>query len=110
MANHGDSLSLQWVRGEIQETLKQSQQALEAFAENREDHSRLRFCLNHLHQVHGTLKMVELEGRPWSPPRWKPWPKPCSTIPRGHRQGHQQSDAGHTATPRVPLRIARERR
>jgi len=62
MANHGDSLSLQWVRGEIQETLKQSQQALEAFAENREDHSRLRFCLNHLHQVHGTLKMVELEG------------------------------------------------
>jgi len=28
MANHGDSLSLQWVRGEIQETLKQSQQAL----------------------------------------------------------------------------------
>nr|NIP73709.1 hybrid sensor histidine kinase/response regulator [Gammaproteobacteria bacterium] len=62
MAQHDDSLSLQWVRGEIQDTLKQSQQALEAFAENREDLAQLRFCLNHLHQVHGTLRMVQLEG------------------------------------------------
>ena len=62
MANHHDSMSLHWVRGEIQETLKQGQKALEAFAENRDDRSRLRFCLNHLHQVHGTLRMVELHG------------------------------------------------
>ena len=62
MAQHDDSLSLHWVRGEIQETLRQSQHALEAFAENREDLAQLRFCLNHLHQVHGTLRMVQLEG------------------------------------------------
>jgi len=62
MGNHHDSIALDWVRGEIQDTLTQGQQALEAFVENREDTARLRFCLNYLHQVHGTLQMVELYG------------------------------------------------
>ncbi|MDX5300116.1 MAG: Hpt domain-containing protein, partial [Gammaproteobacteria bacterium] len=62
MGNHHDSIALDWVRGEIQETLKQAQFALESSVDNREDTSRLRFCLNYLHQVHGTLQMVELYG------------------------------------------------
>ena len=62
MGNHHDSIALDWVRGEIQDTLTQSQHALEAYVENRDDNARLRFCLNYLHQVHGTLKMVELDG------------------------------------------------
>ncbi|PCM43951.1 Hpt domain-containing protein [Marinobacter sp. ANT_B65] len=62
MGNHHDSIALDWVRGEIQDTLTQSQHALEAYVENRDDTARLRFCLNYLHQVHGTLKMVELYG------------------------------------------------
>ncbi|WP_148864634.1 Hpt domain-containing protein [Marinobacter fonticola] len=62
MGNHHDSIALDWVRGEIQDTLRQGQQALEAFVENRDDTARLRFCLNYLHQVHGTLQMVELYG------------------------------------------------
>ena len=62
MGNQPDNIALDWVRGEIQDTLHQAQQALEAFADNREDSTRLRFCLNHLHQVHGTLRMVELSG------------------------------------------------
>ncbi|MEX0605747.1 MAG: Hpt domain-containing protein [Marinobacter sp.] len=62
MGNHHDSIALDWVRGEIQETLTQGQQALEAFVDNRDDTARLRFCLNYLHQVHGTLQMVELYG------------------------------------------------
>ena len=62
MGNHHDSIALDWVRGEIQDTLTQGQQALEAFVDNREDTARLRFCLNYLHQVHGTLQMVELYG------------------------------------------------
>ncbi|SDW85611.1 Hpt domain-containing protein [Marinobacter mobilis] len=62
MGNHHDSIALDWVRGEIQETLIQGQQALEGFVENRDDTARLRFCLNYLHQVHGTLQMVELYG------------------------------------------------
>ncbi len=62
MGNHHDSIALDWVRGEIQDTLTQGQHALEAYVENRDDTARLRFCLNYLHQVHGTLQMVELFG------------------------------------------------
>lgn len=62
MGNNHDSIALDWVRGEIEQTLTQSQQALEAYVENREDTARLRFCLNYLHQVNGTLQMVELQG------------------------------------------------
>lgn len=62
MGNHHDSIALDWVRGEIQDTLTESQHALEAYVENRDDTARLRFCLNYLHQVHGTLQMVELSG------------------------------------------------
>ncbi|WP_286221120.1 Hpt domain-containing protein [Marinobacter apostichopi] len=62
MGNHHDSIALDWVRGEIQDTLTQGQYALEAYVENRDDTARLRFCLNYLHQVHGTLQMVELFG------------------------------------------------
>ncbi|MDO3721261.1 Hpt domain-containing protein [Marinobacter sp. chi1] len=62
MGNHHDSIALDWVRGEIQDTLTQGQHALEAYVENRDDTTRLRFCLNYLHQVHGTLQMVELYG------------------------------------------------
>ncbi|MBE0485694.1 Hpt domain-containing protein [Marinobacter sp.] len=62
MGNHHDSIALDWVRGEIQDTLTQGQHALEAFVDNRDDTARLRFCLNYLHQVHGTLQMVELYG------------------------------------------------
>ncbi|WP_298451957.1 Hpt domain-containing protein [uncultured Marinobacter sp.] len=62
MGNHHDNIALDWVRGEIQDTLTQGQHALEAYVENRDDTARLRFCLNYLHQVHGTLQMVELYG------------------------------------------------
>lgn len=62
MAEHHDFQALQWVKGEIEETLKQAQQALEAFVEDPEDLSRMRFCLAHLHQVSGTLQMVEFYG------------------------------------------------
>ncbi|MEC8443902.1 MAG: Hpt domain-containing protein [Pseudomonadota bacterium] len=57
-----DYIALEWVKGEIQETLLQAQQALEAYVEHPEDKSRLRFCLSYLHQVHGTLQMVEFYG------------------------------------------------
>ena len=45
MGNHHDSIALDWVRGEIQDTLTQGQHALEAYVENRDDTARLRFCL-----------------------------------------------------------------
>ncbi|MFP1681815.1 Hpt domain-containing protein [Alloalcanivorax sp. C16-1] len=62
MSNRHDYLALDWVRGEIQETLNQAQQALEAFVEHPDDATRLRFCQTHLHQVYGTLQMVEFYG------------------------------------------------
>jgi chemosensory pili system protein ChpA (sensor histidine kinase/response regulator) len=57
-----DPSTLGWVKGEIDETLKQARLALEAFAENPSDNTQLRFCITHLHQVVGTLTMVELDG------------------------------------------------
>jgi len=62
MSLNMDYSSLNWVKGEIDETLKQARIALEAFAENPDDEAQLRFCVTYLHQVYGTLQMVELYG------------------------------------------------
>ena len=57
-----DPGTLGWVKTEIDETLKQARLALESFAENASDSTSLRFCNTYLHQVLGTLQMVELDG------------------------------------------------
>jgi chemosensory pili system protein ChpA (sensor histidine kinase/response regulator) len=57
-----DPNTLGWVKTEIDESLKQAHIALESFAENPSDDTHLRFCVTHLHQVVGTLQMVELDG------------------------------------------------
>ncbi len=57
-----DINTLSWVKSEIDTTLEQAQKALEVYEESPEDDSQIKFCLNYLHQVHGTLKMVELYG------------------------------------------------
>ena len=57
-----DYIALEWVASEITETLAQAATALEEFLHNREDATRLRFCLTYIHQVYGTLKMVEFAG------------------------------------------------
>ncbi|PKM22671.1 MAG: hybrid sensor histidine kinase/response regulator, partial [Gammaproteobacteria bacterium HGW-Gammaproteobacteria-14] len=62
MTDRHDYLALDWVRGEIQETLNQAQQALEAYVDNPDDSTRMRFCQTYLHQVYGTLQMVEFYG------------------------------------------------
>lgn len=62
MGDNRSYAALEWVIGEIGETLKQARQALEAYVENTEDTTRIRFCLTHIHQVHGSLQMVEFYG------------------------------------------------
>jgi len=62
MGDRHDYVALEWVKGEIAETLKQARQALEAFVENPQDSTRMRFCLTYVHQVLGTLQMVEFYG------------------------------------------------
>ncbi|MCR6686286.1 Hpt domain-containing protein [Pseudoxanthomonas sp.] len=51
---------LGWVKPELDETLRQARGEIEAFVENPADSSRMRFCAGYLHQVQGTLRMVEL--------------------------------------------------
>lgn len=62
MGDRHDYVALEWVKGEIAETLKQARQALEVFVENPQDPTRMRFCLTYVHQVQGTLQMVEFYG------------------------------------------------
>jgi len=57
-----DYSTLNWVKEEIDETIKQARHSLEEYVENQEDVTQLRFCLTYIHQVYGTLQMVELYG------------------------------------------------
>ncbi len=57
-----DPGALGWVRAELEETLKQARQALEAYVEDPADTAQLQFCASYLHQVRGTLQMLELYG------------------------------------------------
>ena len=62
MAEQFDISTLAWVKGEIDETLKQARVALERYVEDPDDDAQLQFCITYIHQVYGTLHMVELEG------------------------------------------------
>ena len=62
MSERRDYIALEWVAGEIKETLDLASQALENYIGNRDDVTKLRFCQTHIHQVQGTLKMVEFFG------------------------------------------------
>ena len=62
MGSSHDHIALDWVRGEIEQTLTLARNALELYANDRDEPTQVGFCLNHLHQVQGTLKMVELYG------------------------------------------------
>ena len=62
MGEQLDYATLKWIKDEIQESLNQTQQALEAFVEDPSDTTQIRFCASYLHQVLGTLQMVEIYG------------------------------------------------
>ena len=57
-----DFTTLTWVKPELDETLRQARNALQSFVEEGGDVSQLRECTTFLHQVQGTLRMVELYG------------------------------------------------
>jgi chemosensory pili system protein ChpA (sensor histidine kinase/response regulator) len=57
-----DTTTLGWIKPELDETLRHARQDIEAFAENPADVSAMRSCAAHLHQVGGTLRMVELHA------------------------------------------------
>jgi chemosensory pili system protein ChpA (sensor histidine kinase/response regulator) len=57
-----DFSTLTWVKNELDETLKEARQSLEAYVEDNSDTAQPGFLAAHLHQVYGTLQMVELYG------------------------------------------------
>ncbi|RLA03064.1 MAG: hybrid sensor histidine kinase/response regulator, partial [Gammaproteobacteria bacterium] len=62
MAVNYDQVALTWVKDEISNTLEQARQSLEEYFEDSDDQSQIRYCLNCLHQVQGTLLMLEIVG------------------------------------------------
>ena len=61
MVDRHDYVALEWVKGDIAETLKQARSALDAFVETG-DSAVIGQCLAGIHQVHGALQMVEFYG------------------------------------------------
>ena len=55
-------VALEWIRAELETTLHNAQAELEAVSESADATTSMRTCLTAIHQVHGTLKMVQLEG------------------------------------------------
>ncbi|HNV84202.1 MAG TPA: Hpt domain-containing protein, partial [Arenimonas sp.] len=60
--DNNDFTTLTWVKPELDETLRQARNALQIYVEEGEDPTQLKDCASFLHQVQGTLRMVELYG------------------------------------------------
>jgi len=57
-----DFTTLNWVKAELDQTLEHARVALEAYVEEPTRIEQMRLCVSGLHQVQGTLRMVELYG------------------------------------------------
>jgi chemosensory pili system protein ChpA (sensor histidine kinase/response regulator) len=57
-----DTGPLSWVMGELRSSLERSLESLRAFSKNPEDVGALRLARSDLHQAHGALQLVDLEG------------------------------------------------
>jgi chemosensory pili system protein ChpA (sensor histidine kinase/response regulator) len=55
-----DRSALRWIRGELDQTLRETRTALENFVEGESD--RLDQCVEQLHHVHGALEMAQVYG------------------------------------------------
>ena len=59
---NGENFALDWIEGELEVTLEEARAALATYAEEGREEAQLRACVAALHQVHGTLRMLELDG------------------------------------------------
>ena len=57
-----DHATLQWVQGDIEDTLTQARSALEKFSEDSHSLHYVQSCADALHSVHGVLEMLEYYG------------------------------------------------
>ncbi|WP_367086195.1 Hpt domain-containing protein [Pseudomonas sp. HOU2] len=62
MGDRHDYVALEWVKGEIAETLRLAHQAIETVLDDPQVTPGLDECLAYIHQVHGSLQMVEFYG------------------------------------------------
>ncbi|VVN97747.1 Hpt domain-containing protein [Pseudomonas fluorescens] len=62
MGDRHDYVALEWVKGEIAETLKQASRTLDRLVADSQAAHALSQCLAYIHQVHGSLQMVEFYG------------------------------------------------
>lgn len=62
LQDHNDFTTLHWVKAELDDALAKARQALESYVEDPRDTYVMHTCAADLHQVHGTLRMVELYG------------------------------------------------
>ncbi|MGE8189974.1 Hpt domain-containing protein [Pseudomonas sp. NPDC086278] len=62
MGDRHDYVALEWVKGEIAETLKVAHHAIENLLDDPQATTALSECLACIHQVHGSLQMVEFYG------------------------------------------------
>ncbi|MEW9624044.1 Hpt domain-containing protein [Rhodanobacter geophilus] len=62
LQDHIDFTTLQWVRPELEQTLSDARESLESYVDNPARDDTMRACASSLHQVQGTLRMVELPG------------------------------------------------
>jgi chemosensory pili system protein ChpA (sensor histidine kinase/response regulator) len=60
--DEGEFTALNWVKPALDATLAQARDALETYVEEPDNRALMRACAEHLHQVQGTLRMVELYG------------------------------------------------
>lgn len=61
-SRENEHFALDWIKSDLLETLNGARVALDDYAEQGGDETRLRSCLSSLHQLHGTLLMLELDG------------------------------------------------
>ena len=62
LSDQSDFTTLHWVKAELDDALSKARQALESYVEDSRDTYVMHTCAADLHQVHGTLRMVELYG------------------------------------------------
>ena len=62
MRDAHDHSKLKWIRAELDALLSQSSRALEDFAEETAGPEAIESCIDHLHQVRGTLQLMQLYG------------------------------------------------
>ena len=91
--------SLLWIKNELDHTLARARQALEAYVEHPDGGEALGQCLELLHQVQGTLRIVEVYGAAMLA-------EEMESVARSLRSGElQRSDAAFEVLMRAMLQL-----